>query len=148
MRTDPATDWMAQGACVGENPDLFFEKAGEDHAKALCESCPVKRECLDYALAERIVEGVWGGFSETERRARGGRRKPIEHGTYAGYRMHLRRGELACADCLEANAAYQWAKKERPQYKKCAHDIGRACQQWALKGGDLCWVHAGKPTDA
>ena len=41
---------------------------GVEIASKLCESCPVKQPCLEYALAERVDHGVWGGCSERERR--------------------------------------------------------------------------------
>lgn len=36
--------------------------------KAVCASCLVREECLAYALAESITEGVWGGMTTRERR--------------------------------------------------------------------------------
>ena len=32
-------------------------------------ACPVRQPCLDYAVTNRIVHGVWGGLTERERRA-------------------------------------------------------------------------------
>ena len=37
-------------------------------AKAVCETCAVRRECLEYALQWDHLCGVWGGMSEHERR--------------------------------------------------------------------------------
>jgi WhiB family redox-sensing transcriptional regulator len=39
-----------------------------DAARQICAECPVKAECLEYALENRIDHGVWGGCSERERR--------------------------------------------------------------------------------
>jgi WhiB family redox-sensing transcriptional regulator len=39
-----------------------------ERAKAVCKSCPVRRECLQFALATRQSDGIWGGMSERERR--------------------------------------------------------------------------------
>jgi WhiB family redox-sensing transcriptional regulator len=38
------------------------------YAKSICKGCPVKRECLEYALVNRERDGVWGGLGERERR--------------------------------------------------------------------------------
>ena len=64
------TDWMGTGNCRAERPALFFpsDGVGVDTARRICASCPVKEPCLEYALAERIDHGVWGGASERERR--------------------------------------------------------------------------------
>jgi WhiB family redox-sensing transcriptional regulator len=42
--------------------------SGVAYAKRLCATCDVQVECLDYALANRIDYGVWGGESERSRR--------------------------------------------------------------------------------
>ena len=44
-------------------PDLFFsEHPGDlESAKVLCRVCPLRRECLDAAVARREPWGVWGG---------------------------------------------------------------------------------------
>jgi WhiB family redox-sensing transcriptional regulator len=39
-----------------------------EEAKAVCSSCPVRQACLEYSLAAREREGVWGGLTERERR--------------------------------------------------------------------------------
>lgn len=41
---------------------------GENAAKKICENCIVKDACLERALSEEIVYGVWGGIGERERR--------------------------------------------------------------------------------
>ena len=64
------TEWMAHGLCRQVTPATFFpnDGVGVDAARRICEACPVKEPCLEYALAERIDHGVWGGASERERR--------------------------------------------------------------------------------
>ena len=68
-------NWRSRAACLSADPELFFplSEAGtsvaqEKRAKAMCSRCPVRSECLDFALATREVHGVWGGTSEDERR--------------------------------------------------------------------------------
>jgi len=50
----------------GESADE--RRARESAAKSICADCPVRRECLDYALRVREPIGIWGGLNETERR--------------------------------------------------------------------------------
>ena len=63
-------EWMADGNCRQEPPSTFFpsDGVGVDVARRVCEGCPVKAPCLEYALRNRIDHGVWGGASERERR--------------------------------------------------------------------------------
>lgn len=63
-------DWMQDGNCRNYPPSTFFpsDGVGVDIARKLCESCPVKQPCLEYALTERVDHGVWGGCSDRERR--------------------------------------------------------------------------------
>jgi WhiB family redox-sensing transcriptional regulator len=53
------------------DPELWFPEQGGSGAtaKLICAKCPVRRECLDYALAEpEPLMGVWGGLTAHERR--------------------------------------------------------------------------------
>lgn len=62
--------WMESAKCNGTGVDLFFPTVGTsvDPPKKVCIQCPVREECLEYALINRIDNGVWGGESERERR--------------------------------------------------------------------------------
>jgi len=53
----------SQLACGVHGPELFFSELPADieHAKSLCQECPVRPECLDGALERREPWGVWGG---------------------------------------------------------------------------------------
>ena len=72
-----AVEWQAQAACKNiSQPDIFFPGRGESSApaKAICAGCPVRAECLDYALSHGERVGIWGGTSERERRRMRSRR--------------------------------------------------------------------------
>lgn len=65
--------WMANGKCLGlgtKMADIFYPAAGENtkQAKRMCAVCPVRTECLDYALEHGEVFGIWGGYTEADRR--------------------------------------------------------------------------------
>ena len=64
------TGWMANGNCQVEPPSTFFpsDGVGVIVAQQICADCAVKERCLEYALANRIEHGVWGGTSERQRR--------------------------------------------------------------------------------
>jgi len=78
------TLWMAEGNCRDESPSLFFpsDGVGVEVARRVCAGCPAKTPCLEYALANGIDHGVWGGASERERR-RIARRRRLERATAA-----------------------------------------------------------------
>ncbi|HUD81709.1 MAG TPA: WhiB family transcriptional regulator [Patescibacteria group bacterium] len=62
--------WKRRGACRGIDPDLFYpvKESDADDARQVCSGCPVREQCLEYALAANEKYGVWGGTSERERR--------------------------------------------------------------------------------
>jgi WhiB family redox-sensing transcriptional regulator len=64
--------WHERAACRGEDPDLFFPEAGDTiatrKARAICARCPVRVQCLEFALAVPEPWGTWGGKSERQRR--------------------------------------------------------------------------------
>ncbi|MEV5646517.1 WhiB family transcriptional regulator [Streptomyces flaveolus] len=64
-----STQWVDSAACRDTDPDeLFAHSAKQSRAKALCNGCAVRTECLAQALDGRIEFGVWGGMTERERR--------------------------------------------------------------------------------
>ncbi len=72
-------DWQIRAACRGPQSEIFFPPDGferkadklqrEAAAKAICRTCPVKRPCLDYAVAMKDQNGIWGGLNEAERKS-------------------------------------------------------------------------------
>jgi WhiB family redox-sensing transcriptional regulator len=70
MERSMDTEWMAEGKCRELPPAVFFpsDGLGVQAAQRICADCPVADACLEYALANRIDHGVWGGRSERERR--------------------------------------------------------------------------------
>ncbi|WP_052658976.1 WhiB family transcriptional regulator [Streptomyces sp. MNU77] len=70
MGGDATETWGERAVCRTADPDeLFVEGAAQNRAKALCTGCPVRTECLAYALDHRIEHGIWGGMTERDRRA-------------------------------------------------------------------------------
>lgn len=63
-------DWVDEALCAQTDPEAFFpEKGGSTReAKAVCRSCPVRPECLEFAVESGERFGIWGGASERERR--------------------------------------------------------------------------------
>ena len=72
-------DWVADAACKGLDPGMFILRKGEPAwpAKAVCASCPVTDECLEYGMRKHgnvdgglsFIDGIYGGTSFLDRRA-------------------------------------------------------------------------------
>jgi WhiB family redox-sensing transcriptional regulator len=62
--------WAAYASCRSLDPDLFFpvSEGSPDEALKVCRACPVREECLEWALDTRVPYGIWGGHTERERR--------------------------------------------------------------------------------
>lgn len=91
MRAAPPTpsrrnpDWRDESLCREINDDTFFplpgDTAGTNYAKSICALCPVRRTCLEVALAEeggRTKDnrfGVRGGLTHNQRYAEYTRRR-------------------------------------------------------------------------
>ena len=70
LAREPRAGWFEYARCREYDPDMFFPDKGEspNPAKRICLRCPVRVECLNYALRARVPYGVWGGLSDRERR--------------------------------------------------------------------------------
>lgn len=62
-------DWMQDALCAETDPEIFFPEKGQSsrEAKLICGQCDVRAQCLDYALEDRDLLGVWGGTAPRER---------------------------------------------------------------------------------
>jgi WhiB family redox-sensing transcriptional regulator len=68
-------DWTSLAACRDKDPELFFPVSDMGpgarqvtEAKAVCAGCPVRSECLTYALEDGLDHGIFGGLTERDRR--------------------------------------------------------------------------------
>ncbi len=79
--------------CAETDPNMFFPEDGNETyslnpsnpdeyltviratyynlegAKAICNSCPFINQCLEYALTDQSLVGIWGGTTDQQRRA-------------------------------------------------------------------------------
>jgi WhiB family redox-sensing transcriptional regulator len=64
--------WQERALCAKkeneEKLEWFFSEEPEEKyaAKNLCFSCPVRRDCISFALENKQIWGVWGGKDENE----------------------------------------------------------------------------------
>ena len=69
-RSDTARVWTAQALCVGADPEAFFPPGDAPAAEArdICAACPVRGQCLAYAITADERFGIWGGLDPRQRR--------------------------------------------------------------------------------
>ena len=106
-------DWQAEAACHGMGTALFFAGKGDNRwaaeAKAICGTCDVVEECLQWAIDTGSRVGVFGGLTPRERQGMklGKGVRVVRCGTTSGEAKHRRNGEKPCAPCAEARREYQ-----------------------------------------
>jgi WhiB family transcriptional regulator, redox-sensing transcriptional regulator len=106
------TDWRDYGACRDMDPELFFPRTALGRKYKLvmdtCAVCPVRAQCLEFAVTQQIEYGIYGGVGAGKRakmiRDRNlGRRDstltPRAHGTHGAVRRHQRAGKDLCDEC-------------------------------------------------
>ena len=127
---DPHT--IEDRKCADLDPEEFFpikaDVSGVNAAKRVCVGCPALDVCLEWAMSIEAGTGhtsrfgVYGGMTGRQRAELAARRaetnplanrKPISHGTDAGYTAHKRRGEEACGPCKRAATMAKRAREER-----------------------------------
>jgi WhiB family redox-sensing transcriptional regulator len=78
LASAPRLAWMDSAACAKSSVDFFPKITRTAHgqteatreAKAICQRCSVRDECLRYALATEVPylrDGIWGGMTPEER---------------------------------------------------------------------------------
>ena len=99
--------WTRWAACRDMDADLFFSPHPRDTAAAIavCDTCPARQACLDWALGKPEDHGVWGGESDRRRqtlkRSRQRRETP-KVGTRSCYQAN----RCDHPECLDDHRAY------------------------------------------
>jgi WhiB family redox-sensing transcriptional regulator len=65
-------EWLSQGTCGQIGGDMWFpdksDRADVAACKKVCAGCPVRRQCLEWAMETVESFGIWGGLTVLERR--------------------------------------------------------------------------------
>src|SRR5580692_5604416 len=142
----PNWGWQDEAACRGKDVVLFFGPDGERQperdvrerkAKAVCAACPVRAECLGYAVGRPEKYGTWGGLNEDERSAEPGagcaaRTRP--DGRFSRSRSPTRRSNMICLSCRQRH------------HEKCPGGTWCDCQHQpsaAAPEPSLGWIRQG-----
>lgn len=107
--------WLARRACADMPVAVFFpeDSHGVTRAKAICATCPVRSDCLQSALDNDELFGIWGGLSERQRRfVRYQRNNGVPQGSHAEHGVYRYNTGCRCNVCRLAKAAYRRDAKE------------------------------------
>lgn len=64
-------DFVFDALCAQTDSEVFFPEAGSrDKAVAVkvCHSCPAEADCLEWAVLQPDLLGIWGGTSAHDRK--------------------------------------------------------------------------------
>lgn len=131
MDPGPPGAWAKSASCKGTPVELldFFGKTRLDWgmSKGICKGCPVRQQCLSYALEARCTTGVWGGLDPLELRFALGRDADGDLWTYT-------RTDVKCPACRAQttstpisddlalreceNCGFEWTRAERQKPKR------------------------------
>ena len=108
-------DWTDDAACRGHDTDLWFatDLAGVTAAVAICQECPVRRDCHAWADANDEAHGIWGGWTPPQRQRIAAGRPPglaitardrvcVDCG--AQWRHHGTKPPIRCPECRIAHS--------------------------------------------
>lgn len=86
-------DWRDRALCRDMDPNIFFPDADyllDPIVLPTCHRCPVREDCLQYALNTCQEFGVWGGLTDDQRRY-----------------INVTRSRVRCPDCRSDRVAEQ-----------------------------------------
>lgn len=131
-------EWMNDGTCAQTGIDdytWFPDKGGSaKFARKICDLCPVRQLCLDYAVEHRLTHGIWGGTTNEER-------KHLYARTCVGCNVDLPESADCntkyCASCrglAKADRGIRHANAGQPGQVPCPHCGRRMRNDYGLAG--------------
>lgn len=67
----PDLSWMDDALCIEIGTDPFFPEpndwTGSQQAQRICDRCPVRQQCADYADTLPWLQGIWAGTTAHQR---------------------------------------------------------------------------------
>lgn len=119
---DTGADWREQALCAQHNPEQWFpDQIGNhpDPAAQICRQCPVRTQCLEYAITNNEMHGIWGGMTAQQRQNISDRRSTqVSHcgqgHEFTAENTIVKQGFRRCRTCLNGWARdYQRDRRER-----------------------------------
>jgi hypothetical protein len=112
------TDFMTDANCRHTKTDIFIDETQANLAKAqkICATCPVNKECLEYAIQlPTNTIGIYAGHTTRQlNKLRTNQHRPlIRHGSPSGYNKERDLGLPTCQLCRAANTRYHLERKQQ-----------------------------------
>lgn len=64
-------DWIQDAACAAHDPEHWHPHSSREdealHAKRICAGCPARLPCLEFAVANVDLTGIWAGTTTQQR---------------------------------------------------------------------------------
>ena len=120
--------WQGRALCATSgSPDDWFPDKGSPPAsvRRTCADCPVRAECLAYALENGIRYGIWGGLSDDERRGIDRGAPPPPAYCASGRHPRTPRGTGADGRCLACRHGADAGKREADAVKRIGRRTAR-----------------------
>lgn len=121
-----STAFMDNAPCKGVSPEIFYPEESTRTraaaAKAICGVCPVRAECLDYALKKQEQFGVWGGLLTRERnRILAANLEVLPSHCDKGHALaneniYRYRGKYGCRKCARDERKQRYKEQARRRY--------------------------------
>jgi hypothetical protein len=107
--------WQDEALCalpqIEPFKEMFFSDNEDDvkNSKIICSACPVRKQCLELALENKEIWGVWGGVDQDELRIV---LSVDENGQEV---RRIRKGEAPfCPNCRAGTAKLKLSEREVP----------------------------------
>ena len=126
-------------------PQIFFPvSVGDDaRAKQICAGCPVRLDCLQYALAKPEDHGVWGGLNEMERVARARAAIPTKGSTPLQMVTYTTNARSTGSTCSAGRTATGWGVICQT-HQATADAPNRTAAEWAVSRPEEWCPQCGK----
>lgn len=113
--------WRGQALCaqIGDG-DLWFPEPGGPTrpARLTCLRCEVRQQCLDEALANNEIDGIWGGMTPSQRK-----RLKRGHEVRIGFCTN---GHDLMIEGLDAKGACRGCRRDQAQRHRDRQSEGKA----------------------
>lgn len=67
LKWEGPKDWKERAKCKGMDTRKFFQRWSSEKLGSLCQECPVRLVCLEFAIRNELLGGLYGGLNGVQR---------------------------------------------------------------------------------